>query len=128
MELGYIIIYVPDVVEALTFYERVFGLTRRFLHESHDYGELSTGQTRLAFASEQLSRENGLALSANSRAKEAPGIELALVTEDVPAALAHAIEQGALLVQPAKVKPWGQTVAWVRDLNGVLIELCSPMS
>lgn len=24
-------------------------------------------------------------------------------------------------------KPWGQTVGYVRDINGVLIELCSPM-
>lgn len=128
MELGYIIIYVPDVLAALTFYERAFNLTRHFLHESHDYAELKTGQTRLAFASEALSRENGLTLSYNRSAQAAAAIELAFVTADVPAALTQALEHGASLAQPAKLKPWGQTVAWVRDPNGVLIELCSPMS
>ncbi|MFO0110274.1 MAG: VOC family protein, partial [Alphaproteobacteria bacterium] len=24
-------------------------------------------------------------------------------------------------------KPWGQTVAYVRDLNGFLVEICSPV-
>jgi lactoylglutathione lyase len=24
-------------------------------------------------------------------------------------------------------KPWGQTVAYVRDLDGHLVELCTPM-
>ena len=32
MRLGYIIVYVPDVPAALDFYERAFGLERRFLH------------------------------------------------------------------------------------------------
>lgn len=128
MELGYIIIYVPDVLAALTFYERAFKLTRQLLHESHDYAELKTGQTRLAFASEALSRENGLTLIYNRSAQAACAIELAFITEDVPAALEHALEQGASLLMPAMIKPWGQTVAWVRDPNGVLIELCSPMS
>jgi hypothetical protein len=25
------------------------------------------------------------------------------------------------------VKPWGQTVAYLRDINGVLVELATPM-
>ena len=39
MKLGYTIIYVPHVAESLKFFERAFGLSRRFLHESGDYGE-----------------------------------------------------------------------------------------
>ena len=40
MKLGYTIIYVPNVAESLSFFESAFGLSRRFLHESGDYGEL----------------------------------------------------------------------------------------
>ena len=45
MKLGYTIIYVPNVAESLSFFESAFGLSRRFLHESGDYGELETGET-----------------------------------------------------------------------------------
>jgi lactoylglutathione lyase len=51
MKFGYTIIYVPDVTASLVFFEKAFGFTRRFLHESGDYGELETGATTLAFAS-----------------------------------------------------------------------------
>ncbi len=49
VKFGYAIAYVDDVEAALRFYEGAFGLTRRFLHESGDYGELDTGSTVLAF-------------------------------------------------------------------------------
>ncbi|WP_353954881.1 hypothetical protein [uncultured Methylobacterium sp.] len=32
---------------------------------------------------------------------------------------------GALPVAAPMTKPWGQTVAYVRDGDGVLVELCS---
>lgn len=34
MKLGYTIVYVADVPTTIDFYERAFGLKRRFLHES----------------------------------------------------------------------------------------------
>ena len=50
------------------------------------------------------------------------GQALALVTDDVEAALAQAVQAGARLVSPAKVKPWGQTVGYVCTPDGNLIE------
>jgi hypothetical protein len=32
-----------------------------------------------------------------------------------------------VLMEEPKIKPWGQVVAYVRDLDGFLIEVCSPM-
>lgn len=43
MKLGYTIAYVSDVAESIAFYEHAFGLKRRFIHESGQYGELETG-------------------------------------------------------------------------------------
>lgn len=43
MKFGYLIIYVPDVPTSLQFFEKAFGITTRFLHESNTYGELETG-------------------------------------------------------------------------------------
>ena len=51
VQFGYCIIYVPDVAQSLAFFEKSFGLKRRFLHEGGDYGELDTGATVLAMAS-----------------------------------------------------------------------------
>ena len=36
------------------------------------------------------------------------------------------VKQAIALAKPKK-KPWGQMVSYVRDLNGVIVELCSPV-
>ena len=125
MQLGYTILYVPDVPATLTFYEAAFGLTTRFLHESGDYGELETGSTALAFSAHSLMQQLGKNPQAANA--HAPSFEIALCTPDVPAALARAITAGAKPMRPVKVMPWGQTIAYVADINGFLVELCTPM-
>jgi lactoylglutathione lyase len=128
MKLGYTIVYVPDVLQAVEFYERAFALERKFVHESGQYGEMDTGSTTLAFAADELAAENvGIAVTPN-RATAAPaGIELVFVTPDVAKGFATAVKAGARAVAAPTEKPWGQTVAYVRDLNGVLVEIASPM-
>jgi uncharacterized glyoxalase superfamily protein PhnB len=126
MKLGYCILYVPDVPAALAFYENAFGLSRKFLHESNTYGELATGTTRLSFAAESLAKTHGDFRPSRLEDK-ACAMELALVTDDVAAAVKRAVAAGATLHAKAEQKPWGQTVAYVRDPNGFLIELCTPV-
>ncbi len=127
MRLGYVILYVPEVDAALGFYQKAFGLERRFLHESGLYGELDTGATVLAFAGEVMAAANDLVIRPH-RPDEAPAAtEIALVSDDVAGAYQRAVAAGAGPVAVPAEKPWGQTVAYVRDLNGVLIELCSPL-
>ena len=125
MIFRYTIFYVDDVVASLEFFQQAFGLEPGFRHESGEYGELSTGETKLAFSSTALMRRLG-----KSPAKpmpEAPAFEIAFETEDVAAALSRAIEAGATLVQDAREEPWGQTTSYVTDPNGYLIEICSPV-
>jgi len=45
----------------------------------------------------------------------------------VAAAYRRAVDAGAVSVVAPDARPWGQVVAYVRDLNGVLVELCTPM-
>ena len=125
MQLGYTILYVPDVPATLTFYEAAFGLTTRFLHESGDYGELETGSTALAFSAHSLMQQLGK--NPQAAKAHAPSFEIALCTPDVPAALARAITAGAKPMRPVEVMPWGQMIAYVADINGFLVELCTPM-
>ncbi len=128
MKLGYAIIYVADVAATIDFYERAFGLRRRFVHESQMYGEIETGATALAFAAEPMAEMNGVAIRPNRSGEIASGFEIALVTDDPQGAYASALKAGAAAVKPPAKKPWGQIVAYVRDPNGCLVEICSPMA
>jgi hypothetical protein len=67
MKLGYTIVYVPNVAESLTFFESACGLSRRFLHDVGDYGELESGETTVDFAS-PLHRLEGSGQSAGAKA------------------------------------------------------------
>lgn len=127
MQLGYTIIYVPDVESAIIFYEKAFSLERGFLCDSKEYGDLNTGSTKLAFVSESMAQSIGIAFARNSLGKEAAGFEVALVTPDVQRAYKHAVDNGATAVKEPERKPWGQEISYVRDLNGVLVEICSPI-
>lgn len=128
MKLGYTIIYVADVPATVSFYERAFSLRCRFVHESNLYAEMDTGETVLAFAGEPMAEMNGLAIRPNRRTEIAAGFEIALVTDDPHAAYATAIAAGAAAIKPPAEKPWGQVVGYVRDPDGCLIEICSPVS
>ncbi|MFA6263826.1 MAG: VOC family protein [Candidatus Babeliales bacterium] len=127
MKLGYTIIYVSDVQKTIAFYENAFGLAIKFLHESMAYGEMETGTTTLAFVAEDLSKQNGISFTPNLLKNTPPGIEIAFVIDNVTAAYNKAVHAGAQSIKEPMQKPWGQIVAYVRDINGILIELCSPL-
>ena len=63
----------------------------------------------------------------SARDKKPFGIEIGFTTEDVESAVKTAVSSGALLVEKPKTKPWGQVVAYVRDPDGFLIEICTPV-
>jgi lactoylglutathione lyase len=125
MQFAYTIVYVEDVPATIAFYEAAFGLTRRFVHEAGDYGELDTGATALAFSSLRLMRELGK--NPQRASASAPSFEVAFTTADVPAAVQRAVAAGARLVQAPERMPWGQTIAYVADRNDALVELCTPV-
>jgi len=126
MKLGYTILYVKDVKTTLDFYIAAFGLKQKMLHESGDYGELDTGTTTLSFSSLELMRQLG------KTPKEAdiksPSFEIAFLTDDVGASVKKAVQAGATLVQEPSEVPWGQIIAYVSDINGFLVEICTPIA
>jgi len=126
MRLKYTILYVENVLETLSFYQQAFGLRRKMLHDSGDYGELDTGATSLAFSSLKLMADLGK--SPTTADIHAPTFEIAFEADDVKAALARAVGAGAKLVQDLREEPWGQTTSYVTDKNGFLIEICSPVT
>ncbi len=126
---SHLIYYVKNVDETLTFFEKAFGFERSFLHESGMYGELATGSTALAFASEEMAQMNLPDGYTPTQLKNPPfACEVAFTTDDVQKSFDQAITTGATKIAEPKEKPWGQTVGYVRDPNGILIEIASKMS
>jgi lactoylglutathione lyase len=128
VRFGYTILYVEDVERSLDFYQRALGVQRRFLHESGEYGELETGATALAFATHGLAASNLPSVyDGTTTERPRPPFEVCFVTEDVEGAYGQAVGAGAEPVTEPQTKPWGQDVAYVRDPDGNLIELASPV-
>jgi uncharacterized glyoxalase superfamily protein PhnB len=105
MIFKYTILYVDDVAASLEFFQRAFAFERHFLHESGEYGELATGQTKLGFSATDLLRQLGK--NPQPPSPERPSFEIAFETEDVAGALTRALEAGATLVQGVREQPWG---------------------
>jgi len=129
VSFSHTIVYVKGILQLLPFYEKAFGFLPKFVHESGMYAELDTGATTLAFADEALGHanlpqgyikhdKNGLPLAC----------EIVFTVHDVQKAYDKALQAGAIKVAAPQEKPWGQTVAYVRDPYGVLIEIASHMA
>lgn len=126
---AYTILYVRNVKESIDFYTAAFGFEKKLLTPENDYGEVETGSTILSFASIDLAQSNLPDGFLKSNRENLPfGIEIGFTTNEVEETVQSAIQAGAIVVGKPKTKPWGQTVAYVRDPDGFLIEICTPMS
>ncbi len=124
MKLGYNLLYVSNVSETMDFYESAFGLEKGFLHPEGDYGEMVTGETKLGFVSHKLASSHGFSYRKQTTS-DLPSFEIGFVTDDVQKSYDKALDRGAKSIKPPEKKPWGQTVSYVQDNNGFLVEICS---
>ncbi|MCA2978526.1 MAG: SRPBCC family protein [Myxococcaceae bacterium] len=123
--LGGVILYTPDLEKKVAFYEQAFGFEVASRAPGGVYVQLK-GSVPLAFVAESFVKTMVPDLRA-SRPNEAPAAaELMLVFADVDAAYARALKSGAVAVVAPVTKPWGQVVSYVRDVDGALVELCTP--
>jgi lactoylglutathione lyase len=127
MRFRYAVFYVSDIEKTVIFYENAFGVKRRFIHETGNYAELETEGVTLAFASCTLAKEIlGIDVECVEGGQPSSRMEIAFVTSDVDEAYARAMQHGATALKTPKVQPWGQTVAYIRDINGFIVELATP--
>jgi lactoylglutathione lyase len=127
MKLGYNLLYVDDVEKTMAFYTKAFGLEASFLHESKEYGEMKTGETKLGFVHHNTASSLGFDYERISLKNKAAGFEIAFIADNVELAFEQAVKAGAIAASKPKEKPWGQIVSYVRDINGMLVEICSAM-
>lgn len=122
----YTIIYVSSVEETLAFYKKAFGFETKMMLDSKEWGELETGSTTLAFATHEMGRINLDDKYQKANINELPfGIELSFITDDVRAAFDKAVTAGAIPIREPAEKPWGQTVSYVRSIDGTVIEIAT---
>lgn len=127
MKFGYTLFYVEEVEKTMNFYHKAFGLAKGFLHESNQYGEMETGETKIGFVHHNTAGSHGFEYEKPNKAGKPFAFEVGLVTPNVEVAFKKAVEAGAHPVSQPTAKPWGQVVSYVRDCNGFLVEICSPM-
>jgi lactoylglutathione lyase len=131
MQFGCVVVYVPHVENSVIFYQSVFGATCSVLTSCKQYAEILLGQTKIGFAQETCFLDDRSPACAQpfhiNRLDACPGgFEIAFVATDVAQAYQDAVKKGATALCAPVVKPWGQTVGYVRDLNGVRIQIGSP--
>jgi lactoylglutathione lyase len=124
---GYTIVYVENVEATLAFYVKAFGLIQKLITPEKDYGELETGGTTLAFASYTVAKYNGIVIEERKPESLPSPFEITFVADDIESAWKQAVKSGAEVVKEPTQKPWGQTVGYLRDNNGVLVEVCTPV-
>ncbi|MGG7436750.1 VOC family protein [Chryseobacterium arthrosphaerae] len=126
IKFKYIILYVEDVEQSMSFYKNTFNTEIKFITPEKDYGELITGETTISFASVNLASSNIKEGFLTSKANAKPfGIELGFVTDDVETLVSEAIKNGAILYEDIAVKPWGQKTAYIKDPDNYLVEICT---
>ena len=122
------VIYIDgDVPGVLDFYHRAFGLEKRFYDPTYEFGELEAGGPSIAFATHKTGELLMPGRYQRPDGGQPSGVEIAFFATDVAAAFKRAIDAGAVAIADPKVMPWGQTVAYVRAIEGTLIGLCTPM-
>ena len=119
----------PNVPATVAFYEKAFGLTLRYMHPSSGYAELETGDTLLAFVGDEFIADlkllGDLHYTPNRVEDTAAAGQLAFVTDDLDSNWERATPAGAVVVKALEAKPWGQPTGYMRDCNGVIVELCT---
>jgi lactoylglutathione lyase len=128
---GYTILWVKDVDLAARFYSDAFGfpIKRRQNMGSFQWLEMNTGATTLAFAGEAEIRGMFPQGFAGHNLGQVPvAAQVSFVTTDVKAAFDRAILAGAIVIKSPAQMPWGQMWAQLRDPNGVLVSIASPLA
>jgi lactoylglutathione lyase len=129
-QLGYVINWVKDIPAATTFYRDAFGfaVTREADMGAFQWVQFDTGATTLAFAgAAELEAMFPEGRSQHDPARPPLSAQISIVAGDIAPLWERALAHGATPIAPPAAMPWGQTWAQMRDPNGVLVSLATPM-
>ena len=123
-QLGYVILWCENLEVAVRFYTNTLGFAEKM--RQGDYVELDTGPTTLSLVARRFVRDE-LHLEVPPLGPENAEIAVVVAREVVTATFDRAVAAGATSIQPPHEQPWGQLVSYLRDPDGHLLEICSPV-
>lgn len=123
-QLGYVILWCENLEVAIRFYTQALGFAEKARHG--DYVELDTGPTTLSLVARRFVRDE-LHLEVPPLGPENAEVAVVVAREVVTDTFDRAVAAGATTIQPPHEQPWGQLVSYLRDPDGHLLELCSPV-
>jgi lactoylglutathione lyase len=130
-KLGYVINWVADIAKARAFYTEAFGFS---IAREQDMGafqwlEFSTGNTALAFAGQaEVAGMFPDGFDAHGADKQPLATQISIVSDAIEPLWDKALAAGATGISAPAKMPWGQTWAQMRDPNGVLVSLATPLN
>ncbi|GAB5471741.1 MAG: hypothetical protein Kilf2KO_47710 [Rhodospirillales bacterium] len=112
-----------DVAAAARFYEALFGMRRHF---DSDWFVILVHPGRPDLELGLLQRDHEI-LPADARAAPA-GVLVTFVVDDLNLVLTRAAAMQAHIVEPPRDMPYGQRRLLLRDLDGTLLDVSTPLA
>jgi len=95
-------------------------------HPNSSYVEINFGSTNLAFMEERFAKKQiGDKQSTACTSTRDPSFMISIVCSNISFVIPAAISAGAIIVKNSETNLLG-TFAQIKDINGILIELCEP--
>lgn len=114
-DVGYVILFVADLVRSVAFYRDVVGFPLKFV----DAGYAEFGTTAVSFALYESRRAEWLI---GSPVRPGPAAEIVLVVDDVDAERERLAAAGVPLLTEPTDRPWGHRTLHVADPDGFVVE------
>jgi lactoylglutathione lyase len=119
-------IYVSDVSRTVRFYEQAVGATCDHVDDDGSYAELQFGTLVTGVVhSDHARRYFPGEFRPHDPSDMAAAFELYIEVDDLGEAITRAREAGATQLSEPTERPWGQWSVFLRDPDGVVVELAT---
>jgi lactoylglutathione lyase len=119
-------LYVGDVEKTVRFYECALDGRCEHAHDDHSYAEANLGSLTLGVVDLGYARRHFPGQFRPLELSDAPvGMEIYVEVSDVEATCRRAVRAGATSLGDPVDRPWGRRSVFLRDPNGVVIEVAS---
>jgi len=114
-------IKINDFDKAFDFYTNVLSLSVKTIDKENKFAEIKLGELVIALLTKETLE--GMCGSEKFSSSEKPSNIFAVEVDDVKTATEELKGKGVEFIQEPKITPWGQKVAYFRDIEGYIWEL-----
>ena len=114
-------IKINDFDKAFDFYTNILGLSVKTVDKENKFAEVKLGELVIALLTKETLE--GMCGYENFSTSEKPSNIFAVEVSDVKIATEQLKAKGVEFIQEPKTTPWGQKVAYFRDIEGYIWEI-----